>query len=132
MRGATHICIFTGIMDAELYVNILDQCLPRITGSCRIMTINVYHNELKGTLRRMASIGGGPPIIPRPQSIENVWHELKEFLRARVKPRNLAELKAGIKLFRNSVSPANCAKYINHLQKVIPRIFELKGDATGY
>ena len=64
--------------------------------------------------------------------IENLWHELKENLRAKVKPRNLAELKAGIKAFWNTVSPQKCSKCIQHMHKVIPRVIELEGDATGY
>lgn len=64
--------------------------------------------------------------------IENVWHELKEYLRAKVKPRNLAELKMGIKTFWSSFTPAKCTKYINHLHRVIPRDIKLQGDATRY
>lgn len=35
--------------------------------------------------------------FPDVNPIKNLWHEVKENLHAEVKPRNLAELKAGIK-----------------------------------
>lgn len=73
-----------------------------------------------------------PPESPDLNPIENLWHELKEFLRARVKPRNQKELIAGIKSFWATVTPEKCCKYIRHLHKVIPKVIELQGDATGY
>ena len=42
-------------------------------------------------------------------------------LRNDYKPKNLAELKAGIKQFWATLTPATCKKYISHLKKVIQR-----------
>ena len=64
--------------------------------------------------------------------IENLWHELKEYMRREVKRKNKEELIIGIKAFRKTVTPAVCAKYIAHLKKVIPKAIKLKGTATGY
>ena len=64
--------------------------------------------------------------------IENLWHELKEFNRCEVKPRTKDELVAGISKFWDTVTVDKCKKYINHLRKVIPKVIELNGDATGY
>ena len=64
--------------------------------------------------------------------IENLWHELKEFIRREVKPQTKDELVAGIVKFWDTVIVEKCVKYINHLKKVIPRVIELNGDATGY
>lgn len=64
--------------------------------------------------------------------IENLWHELKEYLRREVKPKTKDELVKGIQEFWETVSVDKCKKYISHLRKVIPRVIELKGDATGY
>ncbi len=140
-RGATDICIFTGIMNAEIHVNILDQFLFPFVGEVFGSDHRfIQDNDPKHVSRRVQRYfeeniinwWRTPPESPDLNPIENVWHELKDFLRAKVKPRNLAELKAGIKTFWSSVSPAKCAKYINHLKKVIPRTIELQGDATGY
>ncbi len=142
MRGATEICIFTGIMDAELYVRILDECLLPFTRA--VFDERNYRfmqdNDPKQVSRRAQKFFEDnnvnwwrtPPESPDLNPIENLWHELKEFLRAKVKPHTLAELKEGIKAFWLTVTPAKCVKYINHLHKVIPRVIELQGEATGY
>ena len=73
-----------------------------------------------------------PPESPDLNPIENLWHELKEYLRREVKPKTKDELVDGIVEFWGSVSGEKCRKYIRHLDKVIPRIIELGGAATGY
>ena len=73
-----------------------------------------------------------PPESPDLNPIENMWHELKEFLRREVKPHTKDELIGGIHRFWDSVTVEKCCKYIRHLQKVIPRVLELDGAATGY
>ncbi len=64
--------------------------------------------------------------------IENLWHELKEFLRREVKPRTKDELIGGILKFWETVDVAKCQKYIGHLRKVVPRVIELNGGPNGY
>ena len=64
--------------------------------------------------------------------IENLWHELKEYNRREVKPRTKEELVQGILKFWETVDLEKCRKYIKHLRKVIPKIIEKCGDATGY
>ena len=49
-----------------------------------------------------------------------------------MKPQNKEELFQGIKTFWGTVTPEKCSKYINHLRKVIPRVLEVNGEATGY
>ena len=61
-----------------------------------------------------------------------MWHELKEYIRQEVKPTVKEELVTGIKTFWESVDVEECHKYIRHLRKVVPKIIELIGDATGY
>ena len=61
-----------------------------------------------------------------------MWQELKEYMRREVQPKNKQELISGIQKFWDTVSVAKCTKYIWHLSKVIPRVIELQGDATGY
>lgn len=56
-----------------------------------------------------------PPESPDFNPIENMWHELKEYLRREVKPRTKEELVSGIQEFWNTVTAAKCQKYIRHL-----------------
>ena len=73
-----------------------------------------------------------PAKSPDLNPIENLWHELKENLLAKIKPKNLDELVTGITLFWATVNRAKCEQYIGHLRKVIPKLIEVKGEATGY
>ena len=141
-RGATKICIFEGIMDAEFYTQILQQYLvPFIgdkfsDGTHRFMQDN-DPKHMSRTARIFFEANNinwwkTPPESPNLNPIENLWHELKEYLRTRVKPRNKDELIAGIQSFWATVNPGKCHKYIRHLQKVIPKVIELEGAATGY
>ena len=72
------------------------------------------------------------PESPDLNPIENLWHELKEFIRREVKPRIKDELIDGIKKFWATVDAAKCKKYIRHLRKVIPKVIEVNGEPTGY
>lgn len=73
-----------------------------------------------------------PAESPDLNPIENVWGSMKEYLRNDYKPRNLEELKSGIKDFWKKLTPAKCAKYIQHMQKVIPVVIEKQGGPSGY
>ena len=73
-----------------------------------------------------------PAKSPDLSPIENMWHELKEFNRREVKPQTKDKLVAGIIRFWDTVTVDKCKKYVNHLKKVIPRVIELSGAATGY
>ena len=73
-----------------------------------------------------------PAESPDLNPIENLWHELKEFIRREVKPISQQKLADGIKEFWSTVDVAKCRKYISHLRKVIPKVIELKGAATCY
>ena len=73
-----------------------------------------------------------PPESPGLNPIENIWHELKEYLRREIKPQTKQQLIDGVVEFWNAVDVQKCKKYIGHLKKVIPKVIELNGDATGY
>ena len=73
-----------------------------------------------------------PPESPDLNPIENLWHELKDYLHGVIKPKNKQELIDGILTFWSTVNEHKCSKYISHLQKVIPKVTEKGGDATGY
>lgn len=73
-----------------------------------------------------------PAESPDLNPIENLWHEIKEFLRRETKPKTKDELINGIKQFWTTVSVEKCQKYIGHLRKVIPKVIEVDGAAAGY
>ena len=73
-----------------------------------------------------------PPESPDMNPIENLWHEMKEYVRREVKPTTKEELVEGLKKFWKTVDVAKCTKYIKHLKKVLPKVVELNGNATGY
>lgn len=140
-RGATSICIFTGTLTATCYTQILDQAL--------IPFLSTYYpdghryqqdNDPKHTSRWAQAYFENqginwwrtPPSSPDLNPIENVWGSLKEYLRTYVKPRNLGQLKSGIKEFWKTLTPEKCARYIAHMKKVIPKVIEVQGKASGY
>ena len=73
-----------------------------------------------------------PAESPDLNPIENLWHELKEYIRREVKPKTKDELNQGIVRYWGTVDTAKCSKYIGHLRRVIPKVIELEGAATGY
>ena len=89
LRGRTDICIFTGIMDRYLYTNILQQTLLLFIdavhpGSLRFMTDNnLKHssNYAKDFLwTNIVNWLRTPAELPDLNLIENVWHEVKEYM----------------------------------------------------
>ena len=140
-RGATGVCIFEGIMDRYLYVDVLRRTLvPFIQGVYTDGHRFMADNDPKHTSvharewLRDNSINWWrtPAESPDLNPIENLWHELKEFIRREVKPKTKGELVQGIKDFWVTVDRTKCCKYISHLNKVIPKVKELNGEATGY
>lgn len=140
LRSSTEICVFLGIMDATLYIKILnDTLLPFIRDTYPAGHRLMRDNNLKHTSRQACAFMQEkefnwwkiPPESPDAKAIENVWHELKEYLRREVNSRNKNELVKGIIEFWLSMDQPKCLKYIKNLRKVIPRIEELHGSATG-
>ena len=73
-----------------------------------------------------------PPESPDLNPIENIWGSLKQYLRNVYKPKNLEELKSGIQQFWVTLTPEVCTQYIQHIQKVIPKVIENNGGPSGY
>ena len=142
MKGPTDLMMFDGIMDAPLYVRILREAL--IPSAQRLYPGGNYlfmqDNDPKHTSRcaRDFFADNGiewwktPPESPNLNPIENLWHELKEYIRREVKPKTKADLLEGIRKFWGTVRKQKCQKYIGHLKKVIPKVIELQGHASGY
>lgn len=142
-QGATKVCVFEGIMNAALYCEILEKTLLPFL-DVKFPHPNVHRfmqdNDPKHTSHAAQNffISKGinwfrtPPESPDMNPIENLWHELKEFIRGVVKPKNKQELVDGIVEFWASVDVYKCRRYINHLKKVLPKVIEVRGEPTGY
>ena len=87
--------------------------------------ISTYKRELINWWKTPAE---SPDLNP----IENVWASLKYYLRNQYKPTNLETLEQGIKKFWKLMTPEHCAKYISHLNKVMPVVVLKQGDASGF
>lgn len=104
-KGRTEVCIFDGIMDAEQYIDILKVTLvPFFQRIYPAGSKCMQDNEPKHTSKKaqqFVSENGinwwrTPPESPDANPIENLWHELKEYLRRKVKPHTKDELVKGI------------------------------------
>ena len=130
-RGPTRICIFEGIMKADLYTEIMESTLlPFI---CEVYPDGhkfMQDNDPKHTSRhaRQWIEDNGvnwwrtPAESPDMNPIENLWHELKEYIRREAKPKTKDELVDGISNFWATVDANKCRKYIGHLRKVLPAV----------
>ena len=140
-HGATKICIFDGIMVADLFCNVLQTTLVPFIRN-KLPDHQFMQDDPKHTSRRAQAFfeeesinwWRTPPESPDLKAIEDLWHELKFYLESKVKPRNKQELVDGIKKFwERKITPEKCAKYIDHvLYKVIPAVVEARGAATKY
>ena len=141
LKGPTDVIIFKGTMNAPLYDDIIRVgLLPFIRDKlpeshrfmqdndpkhCSILAMNFFEDN---GINWWKAVPESPVLNP----IENLWLELKEFVRREVKPTTKQQLIDGIKLFWSTVDSVKCAKYIRHLRKVVPKVIEVHGEPTGY
>ena len=141
-RGPTKIMIFEGIMDAQFFVTeiLSNGLLPFVQEKFRDGYRFQQDNDPKHTSRlavrftveNAVNWWKTPPESPDLNPIENLWHELKHFLRNKAKPHTKDELVHGIARFwAEKVDAAKCAKYIGHLQSVLPIVVARQGRASG-
>lgn len=108
LKGPTHICIFDGNMDGLLYVDILKSTLlPFLVQKYPLGHRFMQDNDPKHTCgitksfleRNNVNWWPTPPESPDLNPIENMWHELKEYIRREAKPRTKEELVEGTKAY---------------------------------
>ena len=140
-RGATQIVIFTGILTATRFCDVIDSgLLPFVETTFSNGYRFQQDNDPKHTSRFVQQHFNAkriiwwktPPESPDLNPIENVWAAMKKFLRDVHKPRDEASLIEGIRTYWRTLSPETCNKYIEHLHTVIPRVIELNGGPSGY
>ena len=111
---------FDGIVTQELYIIILQQTLEPFLASHTSITKLMQDNDPKHVSgytqeyfnRAKINWWKTPPESPDLNPIENLWYELKEFIRREVKPTTKGDLVEGIKQFWTTVDIVKCKKYI--------------------
>ena len=140
-RGATSVVIFTGVLTATRYNDILEAALiPLIEEHYPEQHRFQQDNDPKHTSRwaqnyfeeKNINWWCTPPSSPDLNPIENVWGSMKNYLRTHAKPKNTEELRAAIKEFWKTLTPSVCKCYIGHLRRVIPKVIEVDGAPSGY
>ena len=140
-RGATHIVIFSRIMTAMRYADILSASLfPFIRKYFRGGHHFYQENDpthtswfVQGFFEENNVNWWRSPAESRDLNpIEKVRGAMKTFLWYKVKPKNFVELKRGIKAYWKSLTPETCSRYVNHLQKVLPDVIREKGGPSGH
>ena len=133
------VCVFEGKMDAAMHMDILKKTLKLFMDEVYPDGHKLFQDNSPKHTSRLASAYSEesginwwrtPPTFPYCNPIENVWHELKEYMRREVKPTTKQHLIDGIHSFWMTVDVPKCRKYICHIRRVLPRVIDLNGAAT--
>jgi hypothetical protein len=137
--GVTNLLVFEGKMDGTGFVRLcgeflipfinetfpnfhilhMDNAPQHTTADQFFQTNNINHRP-------------APAQSPDMNPIELVWHDLKVWLTNVWLPRNRAELLIGIQVFwRDVVTMDYCISKIDHIERVIHKVIQLNGKATG-
>ncbi len=139
-QGKTPIVIFEGIMNGAGLIEVFEAGLVPYLRNINSNPRFMQDNDPKHTSRRVGlwmtntkvNWWKTPAESPDLNPIENLWHELKEYIRRVVKPKIKSELVSGILEFWDTVDVQKCKKYIGHLRKVVPKVIQMNGGPTGY
>ena len=105
MRGKASVCIFEGKMNAPLFIKIMHESFLPFQRNvypegCRFAQDNdpKHCSRIARAFHEEEGINWWqtPPESTDLNPIENLWHELKEFIRKDVKPKTKQELIIGI------------------------------------
>jgi transposase len=110
-KGKTSLVIFEGIMDTRGFIQVLESGLVPFVEK-NPLTLLMQDNDPKHAsrvAREWMDVNGitwwkTPPESPDINPIENLWHELKEYIRREVKPHTKSELIHGIECFWETVN----------------------------
>lgn len=141
-RGATEIVMFNGIMKSDFYQTILQDALipfgnEKYPDGYRLFQDNDPKHVSRSTQQFMQEKNinwmKSPPESPDINPIENLWAELKNYVSRVAKPSTKEQLEDAILTFwRERVTVDKCVRYINHIHKVLPKVVECEGKATGF
>ena len=139
-KGATNICILNCSVNSAVYQEVLRTHLLPFLRDRLPNGIFQQDNTPCHTARATRDffkkhnilLLKTPPESPDLNPIENLWHELKNFIRSIAKPTTKEELLHAIQSFWATVMSEKCCRYIEHLKKVIPKVIEVNGEAAGY
>ena len=134
--------MYSGIMTAKKYEDILSASLvpfmkkmyphghrlfqdndPKHTSSSRYIQSFFAEND--------TSWWKSPAESPDLNPIDKVWGSMKTYLLDKYKPRTLPQLKEGIRTYWSKLTLEVCARYIDHLQKVMPIVVMEEGRPSG-
>jgi hypothetical protein len=110
-QGPTPCIIFEGSMNATGFIEVLEAGLKPFMANTISNPQFMQDNNPKHSSRRVgmwlqnANVNWWrtPPESPDLNPIENLWHEVKEYLRREIKPRTKKELIDGINQFWDTV-----------------------------
>ncbi len=132
-RGATNVVVFMGTFTATQYVDILEAALiPFLEEVYPDRHRFQQDNDPKHTSRyakdyieeKEVNRFKTPASSPNLNPIELMWHALKDYLRNDYKPKNLGDLKVGIKAFWETLTPAICKKIHKSSKEGNPKSYQ--------
>jgi transposase len=138
-RGKTSLFCFTNIMNAEFYVNILENHIPEVQEIVGKRWRFQQDNDLKHTSRLAQSFldKNVPELLDWPANspdlnpIENLWNIVKRNVEKR-EPKNQKELQCFMVEEWNSIPNSMLKNLINSMRRRCELVIESNGDRISY
>ncbi|KAL6726205.1 hypothetical protein Aduo_008200 [Ancylostoma duodenale] len=138
-EGPTALAIIDGEVrvDSKLFCKIMQEyyvpfAISVYGGKCRLAQDNDPKHRSRFTRKWLdenhIACMEWPPESPDINPIENVWHQMKEYLRNEFKPNSKDELIKGItKFWKERMTRIQCKKYIKNIFNVMPKVVQAQG-----